>query len=34
MDLARRRDVSLREAAYLISVERVVRACRERGCIQ
>lgn len=34
MDLAQRRDVSLREAAYLIAVDRVVRACQERGWIQ
>jgi glutamate dehydrogenase (NAD(P)+) len=34
LDLAERRGVSLREAAYLISVDRVVRACRDRGWIQ
>lgn len=34
LELAERRGVSLREAAYLISVDRVVRACRDRGWIQ
>jgi glutamate dehydrogenase (NAD(P)+) len=34
LELAERRKVSLREAAYLISVDRVVRACRDRGWIQ
>jgi len=34
LDLAERRKVSLRDAAYLISVDRVVRACRDRGWIQ
>lgn len=28
---AEREQVSLRDAAYLIGVERVARACRERG---
>lgn len=26
-------DVSLRDAAYLIAVDRVARACRERGWV-
>ncbi len=30
-DLARKRKLSLRDAAYLIAIDRVVRACRDRG---
>jgi len=30
-DLARKRSVSLRDAAHLIAVSRVAQACRERG---
>jgi glutamate dehydrogenase (NAD(P)+) len=30
-DLARKRDISLRDAAHLIAVSRVAQACRERG---
>jgi glutamate dehydrogenase/leucine dehydrogenase len=30
-DRAAQENVSLRDAAYLIAVERVARACRERG---
>ena len=32
-DRAEREQVSLRDGAYLIAVERVVRACRERGWV-
>jgi glutamate dehydrogenase len=32
-DLARRRRLPLRDAAYLIAVERVARACRDRGWV-
>jgi glutamate dehydrogenase (NAD(P)+) len=32
-DLAHRRKVGMREAAYLIAVDRVARACRERGWV-
>lgn len=32
-DLAKRRDLSLRDAAYVIAVERVARACRDRGWV-
>jgi glutamate dehydrogenase (NAD(P)+) len=30
---AEREQVSLRDAAYLIAIERVARACHERGCV-
>jgi glutamate dehydrogenase (NAD(P)+) len=30
---AEREEVSLREAAYVIAVDRVARACRERGWV-
>jgi glutamate dehydrogenase (NAD(P)+) len=30
-DLARKRKLNLRDAAYLIAIDRVVRACRDRG---
>jgi glutamate dehydrogenase (NAD(P)+) len=30
-DLARKKKLSLRDAAYLIAIDRVVRACRDRG---
>jgi glutamate dehydrogenase/leucine dehydrogenase len=30
---ADREQVSLRDAAYLIAIERVARACRERGWV-
>jgi len=30
-DLARKRRISMREAAYVIAVDRVARACRDRG---
>ncbi|MBZ0251953.1 MAG: glutamate dehydrogenase, partial [Candidatus Methylomirabilis sp.] len=33
LDLSARRGVSMREAAYMIAVDRVVRACRDRGWI-
>ncbi|MCC7387479.1 MAG: Glu/Leu/Phe/Val dehydrogenase [Phycisphaerales bacterium] len=32
-DLARKRGIYMREAAYLIAVDRVVRACRDRGWV-
>jgi glutamate dehydrogenase (NAD(P)+) len=32
-DLARRRKLSLREAAYVIAVDRVAQACRDRGWV-
>lgn len=32
-DLARRRGCGMREAAYLIAVDRVARACRDRGWV-
>jgi glutamate dehydrogenase (NAD(P)+) len=32
-DVARRRECTMREAAYLIAVDRVARACRERGWV-
>jgi glutamate dehydrogenase (NAD(P)+) len=32
-ELARRRDVNMRTAAYLIAVDRVARACRDRGWV-
>ncbi|MHC5003076.1 MAG: Glu/Leu/Phe/Val family dehydrogenase, partial [Planctomycetota bacterium] len=32
-DLARRRSLPMREAAYLIAVDRVARACRDRGWV-
>jgi glutamate dehydrogenase len=33
LDLSDRRGATLREAAYMIAVDRVVRACRDRGWI-
>jgi glutamate dehydrogenase (NAD(P)+) len=32
-DLARKRELSMRDAAYVIAVDRVARACRDRGWI-
>jgi glutamate dehydrogenase (NAD(P)+) len=32
-DLSRRRKLFMRDAAYVIAVDRVARACRERGWI-
>ena len=33
-DLAKERNVSLRDAAYMIAIDRVVKACRIRGWIR
>ena len=30
-DLARKRRMYMRDAAYVIAIDRVVRACRDRG---
>jgi len=32
-ELARRRDLYMRDAAYVIAVNRVAQACRERGWV-
>ena len=32
-DLAKRRSLSLRDAAYVIAVDRVAKACRDRGWV-
>ena len=32
-DLAKRRGLSLRDAAYVIAVDRVAKACRDRGWV-
>ncbi len=32
-DLAQSRNLSLRDAAYVIAVDRVARACKDRGWV-
>jgi glutamate dehydrogenase (NAD(P)+) len=32
-ELARKRELGMRDAAYLIAVERVAQACRDRGWV-
>jgi glutamate dehydrogenase (NAD(P)+) len=32
-ELAKKRKLSMREAAYVIAVDRVARACRDRGWV-
>ena len=32
-DLSKKRDVSMRDAAYMLAIDRVAMACRDRGWI-